>query len=178
MDEPVGLRLLREARAGDRAAFEALFGPLYEHGFRLALAMLHDREEAEDAVQEALFNAWRKLHTFREGSNVRPWFLTVVANQCRSVRRGRWYTVLRLPEVEPLARMAPDDGLPHGVDLRRALAALPHDQRLLLVLRYYLDLPYEEVARIVGGSPQAVKSRTHRALERLRKAFQVPEVAV
>src|SRR2546423_12687503 len=80
--------LLERSLTGDRIAFERLFRPLYHDGFRLAVGMLSDASLAEDAVQEALLNAWRKLHTFREGSNVRPWFLTIVANQCRTVRRG------------------------------------------------------------------------------------------
>src|SRR5215467_7842115 len=95
--------LLERSLAGDRLAFERLFRPLYDDGFRLAAAMLSDASLAEDAVQEALLKAWRKLYTFRAGEDVRPWFLTIVANQCRSVRRARWWSVQRLPEVEPAA---------------------------------------------------------------------------
>src|SRR5215467_12613169 len=91
--------LLERSLAGDRIAFERLFRPVYDDGFRLAVAMLSDASLAEDAVQEALLKAWRKLHTFRSGCDVRPWFLTIVANQCRSLRRGRWWSVQRMAEV-------------------------------------------------------------------------------
>jgi hypothetical protein len=64
--------------AGDRIAFERLFRPLYDDAFRLAAAMLSDASLAEDAVQEALLKAWRKLYTFRTGEDVRPWFLTTL----------------------------------------------------------------------------------------------------
>jgi RNA polymerase sigma-70 factor, ECF subfamily len=161
--------LIVRAQACDREAFEEAFRPLYDDGFRLAIAMLHDRAEAEDALQDALLKSWRKLHTFRVGTGLRPWFLTVVANQCRSVRRTRWWSVQRLAVIEishpgPLLE-------PERIDLRRALSRLPAGQRLLLVLHYYLDMSFEEMAQVVGGRPDAVKSRTYRALRKLRTSF-------
>jgi RNA polymerase sigma-70 factor (ECF subfamily) len=135
---------------------------------RLAYGMLHDTHEAEDAVQEAVFKAWRGFAGLRGDSNVRAWFLTIVANQCRQQRRSRWWTVLKREEVPdgPVAQ----PGLPfeEAEELRRALARLPHDQRLAVVLRYYLDLPFEEVGRVLQISVPAAKSRVHRAVGKLR----------
>jgi len=163
---PSNAELLERSVAGDRIAFERLFRPLYDDGFRLAVAMLADASLAEDAVQEALLNAWRKLYTFRTGEDVRPWFLTIVANQCRSLRRGRWWSVQRVAEVHASAR---DDPMAaERLDLEAALGRLPRQARLLLVLRYYLDMSFEDIAAVVGGSPAAVKSSTHRALVKLR----------
>src|SRR5258707_13356146 len=79
--------------------FEGLIGPLVEPGLRLAHSMLGDRWEAEDATQEAVTKAWRKLGQLRPGMPVRPWFLTIVANQCRNVRRNQWFRTLRMREV-------------------------------------------------------------------------------
>jgi len=168
--------LLERAKGGDRLAFEGLFTPYAADAFRLAVAMLQCREDAEDAVQNAMLKAWRRLATFRTGCDVRPWFLTIVANECRSLRRGRWWSVVRL------ADLCGDgaswrDSLPQEIDLRRALTRLPQDQRLLLVLRYYLDLPFAEVAAIVGGSPEAAKSRTFRVLRKLRRSGELVEAA-
>jgi RNA polymerase sigma-70 factor, ECF subfamily len=158
--------LVERSLAGDRIAFERLFRPLYDDGFRLAVGMLSDAALAEDAVQEALLRAWRKLHTFREGSSVRPWFLTIVANQCRSVRRARWWSVSRVADVE--VAMA-DPATADRLDLEAALRRLPRPARLLLVLRYYMDMSFGEIAEVVGSSPSAVKSSTHRAVCRLRR---------
>src|SRR5438067_3589669 len=69
------------------STFADLLKPLIEPGFRLALAMLHDAQAAEDAVQEASFTAWRKLGRMRDQGRLRPWFLGVVANKCRNARR-------------------------------------------------------------------------------------------
>jgi RNA polymerase sigma-70 factor (ECF subfamily) len=158
--------LLQRSLEGDRLAFERLFRPLYDDAFRLAAGMLADASLAEDAVQESLLKAWRKLHTFRTGQDVRPWFLTIVANQCRSMRRTRWWSVVRVAEVD--ARAAADPAVADRLDLEAALKALPEKIRLHLVLRYYLDMSFEEIGAVVGLSPSAVKSSVHRALARLR----------
>ena len=168
--------LLERSLAGDRIAFERLFRPVYDDGFRLAVAMLSDASLAEDAVQEALLKAWRKLHTFRAGCDVRPWFLTIVANQCRSLRRGRWWSVQRMAEVT-VAVSSEDPGSAERLDLEAALRRLPRQARLVLVLRYYLDLSFEDIAAVTGTSPTAAKSSTHRALARLREQWSRQEDA-
>src|SRR5438067_5785485 len=86
------------AHAGE-SEFEVLIGPLVEPGLRLAYSMLGDRAEAEDATQEAIARAWRKLPQLRDQSQLRPWFLSIVANQCRNVRRTRWFRTVRIPEI-------------------------------------------------------------------------------
>src|SRR6202158_5478697 len=77
------LDLLARARAGDGHAFDELLAPVLDPAFRLAMTMLKDRGAAEDAVQEAALKAWRTLGRFRAGAELRPWFLAIVANECR-----------------------------------------------------------------------------------------------
>ena len=164
--------LIRSARDGDGVAFADLLRPLYSSALRVALALLHDRGEAEDAVQEAAFKAWRKLATFRRGAPLRPWFLAIVANQCRSVRRKSWWSAQPLDAPPPDARFPDTDA---RIDLHRALKDLDHDERLVLVLRYYLDMPFEEIGQVMGISVKAVRSRTERAIRRLRPIFPLRE---
>src|SRR5437763_14938599 len=78
-------------------AFDDLLAPLVGRGYALAVTMLNDPMSAEDAVQEAAIKAWRKLPALRDRSAIEPWFLSIVANQCRSVLRGRWWSVWQLP---------------------------------------------------------------------------------
>ena len=66
----------------NEAVFERLLAPLMLPAYRLAFGMLRDREEAEDAVQEAAFKAWRHRRSFRAGAQLRPWFFAIVGNQC------------------------------------------------------------------------------------------------
>ncbi len=130
--------------------------------------MLRNREDAEEAAQEALLRAWRKLHTFRPGSNVRAWFLTIVANQCRQARRRRWWAVIRLGEPPARPSASAEDQVVRDWDLRRALGELSAEQRLVLTLRYFLDLPFEEVAAVLEVKPAAARARASRAVARLR----------
>ena len=168
------LDVVGRAKSGDDAAFCALIEPLIEPGRRLALGMLHNPDAAEDAVQEACLRAWRKLHTFREGADLRPWFFGIVANQCRSIVRTRWWSVLTLAEP-PHEIPAPDDSAISGADLRRELRALGHREQLAVVLFYYLDLPLEEVAAASRSSPSATRKRLARAVQRLRPRLVVKE---
>jgi RNA polymerase sigma-70 factor (ECF subfamily) len=156
---------LRErAVQGDDTAFEALIGPLVEPAIRLAYSMLGDRWEAEDASQEAITRAWRRLHQLRAGMPVRPWFLAIVANQCRNVRRTRWFKTIRLPDVFRGSEEAELEKL----DLERALEGLPSIDRQAIFMHFYLDLTVEEVAVVLGVSASAARGRIYRACHRLR----------
>ena len=166
--------LLRDAIGGDERAFDALIGPLVEPGYRLAVSMLNQPEEAEDAVQEATIKAWRNLHQLKDAAVVRSWFFSIVANQCRSVRRGRWWQVVKLAAPEQ-PKAGPEEEAVQRTDLERALRSLPPDDRLALYLRYYMDLPLSEVAAVLGISETAAKSRIHRAAQGLKPAVDVPE---
>jgi RNA polymerase sigma-70 factor (ECF subfamily) len=164
-------RVIAQAASGDEAAFDALVGPLLDPAYRLAVVMLRDREEARDAVQEACFMAWRNLARLRTQDSFGSWFLTIVANRCRSVARTRWWKTLRLPLA------APEHDLDHStvesdVDIRRELDRLPAGERAALYLFFYMDLPLKEVAKVLKVSPQAAKSRVHRAVTKLRLNMQ------
>src|SRR5260370_24595279 len=150
--------MVRDAKRGDEAAFTSLLRPLLEPAYRLAAGMLHDRQLAEDAVQEAAVKAWRKIQQLQEGTEMRPWFLGIVANECRTTRRGRWWSVLKI-HAERRSTAAPDDAAVRGIDLRNALKRLSPDRRLVVVLYFYLDLPLEEIATIAGASFASVPGR-------------------
>jgi RNA polymerase sigma-70 factor (ECF subfamily) len=166
--------LVRDAKRGDEAAFTSLLRPLLEPAYRLAAGMLQDRQLAEDAVQEAAVKAWRKIHQLREGTQMRPWFLGIVANQCRTTRRTRWWRVMKIDAEQPGVE-APDEEAVRGVDLRNALKQLRPEQRLVVVLYFYLDLPLEEIATITGASFAAARGRLYRGIRELRADFPITE---
>jgi RNA polymerase sigma-70 factor (ECF subfamily) len=167
--------LIRSAREGDRVAFADLLRPEYRTAHRLAYGLLQDVNEAEDAVQEAAFKAWTRIGNLREGSSLRPWFLGIVANQCRTVKRSRWWSVTK---GEPPDGEAPATDLAASIDLRRALRRIGYDERLVLVLRYYLDIPFEDIATTLGISPKAARTRVERAIHRLKPIVQMEGAAV
>jgi len=166
--------LIDRAKAGDRMAYEGLLAPMVLPATRLAFAMLHDRSEAEDAFQESALRAWRRLRNLRPGRPFRPWFIGIVGNQCREVRRGHWWHVVRLSEYSAVQPVDEEAWL-EGEDLRRAVQQLPYNQRLAVLMHFHLDMPLNDVALALGISVPGVKTRINRALGRLRPAIAVSE---
>ena len=155
--------------------FADLLKPLVEPGFRLALAMLHDAQAAEDAVQEASVVAWHKLGRMRDRGRLRPWFLGVVANKCRNARRSKWAAEVHIGVPEDVSVVSSEERTLRGADLRRAIARLGHDDRLVVALYFYLDMPLEDVAAVVGSSTGAARARLYRAVAKLRPGVAIEE---
>lgn len=174
MEHAADADLVRGARSGDEAAFTSLLRPLLEPAYRLAAGMLQDRQLAEDAVQEAAVKAWRKLHQLKEGTEMRPWFFGIVANECRTTRRNRWWGVLKTG-AKRRGAAAPDDVAVRGLDLRNALKRLRSQQRLVVVLYFYLDLPLDEIATITSASYAAVRQRLYRGIRQLKADYTISE---
>lgn len=167
-----GADLIRAAKLGDGAAFAELLRPDYPLAFKVAYGLLQDYDAAEDAVQDASLKAWRRLGNLREGTSMRPWFLAIVANQCRSERRAHWWSVIRLAEVETGASHREEGGA-QSIDIDRELAKLPRQDRLALFLYFYLDLPLEEVGTVLGLSAGGAKTRVYRAAKKLRPGLEM-----
>ena len=168
---------VKPSRSGaiSEQTFADLLNPLIESGFRLALAMLHDRQAAEDAVQEASFTAWRKLARMQDQGKLRPWFLGVVANKCRNARRTKWIAGVSLGLPDQLSVVSPEDQTLRGADLRRAVSRLRHGDRLVVVLYFYVDMPLEDVAAVVGSSVGATRARLYRSVQKLRPDLDLEE---
>ena len=149
------------------AAFTAQLEAVLDQAYRLATVMLRDRTAAEDAVQEAALKAWRKQGQLSGGpGSFKTWFLSIVANECRMARRGRWWHVIRMPEL-PMQPGSVEDLATAG-DLRAAISKLGPTDQTALFCYFYLDLPMDQVARVLRVSPAAARSRVYRAAQRLR----------
>ncbi len=157
------------AAAADEREFELLIGPHIESGLRLAFSILGSRDEAEDATQDAITQAWRKLPQLRDRSHLRAWFLSIVANRCRNVRRTRWFSTVRVADIFGTGK--PADAPDERIDLEKGLARLPVGDRQVLFMHFYLDMPVEEVATSLGISIAAAKGRIYRACRRLRPSL-------
>lgn len=160
--------LIARARGGDVEAFEAILEPSIATAHKYACAFLHDPSLAEDAVQEACVRAWRKLGRLRVGSSFQPWFLGIVARQCRDQMRSRWWRVIRMPRAEKLRSDLPEEAALRRAVLREVLGELTERERQVLILRLYLDLAWSDVASVTGLTEAGARTRYYRALERMR----------
>ena len=163
------------AQAISERTFADLLTPLIEPGFRLALAMLHDPQAAEDAVQEASFTAWHKLARIQDRDRLRSWFLGVVANKCRNARRRKWVADVRLGLPEHLSVVSGEERSLSATDLRRAVARLRHADRLVVVLYFYLDMPLDDIAAVARRSVGATRARLYRSIRKLRPDLDLQE---
>jgi RNA polymerase sigma-70 factor, ECF subfamily len=159
----------------DASAFSVQLEAVLDPAHRLATVMLRDRSAAEDAVQEAALKAWRKHGQLRGGpATFRTWFLSIVANECRMARRTRWWHVVRMAETPEPPVPPGAEGITSG-DLHEAVLRLDPGDRAALFCFFYLDLPMEEVARVLRLSPSAARSRVYRAARRLRPELDPSE---
>ncbi|MEA2170943.1 MAG: hypothetical protein QOF76_4243 [Solirubrobacteraceae bacterium] len=169
--------LVARARGGDGAAFAELVRPHQDIAFRTAMLITRNAADAEDAAQDGFVKAWRALPRFRDGHPLRPWLLAIVANEARSRRRStgrRERLALRAADEERGAGEAapsPEAALLAGEQrawLLETLEALGERDRVVLGCRYLLGLSEAETAAALDVRLGTVKSRTARALERLR----------
>ena len=171
---------LEQARQGDQTAFcqlvEAYQGPIYN----LAYRMLGNAAEAEDAAQETFVRMYAKLHTYRPSRKLSSWVFAIASHYCIDRLRRRRFNWLSLDD-EPVATVVPSHQRgPEDAALRREIRDEVQDwvgrlspvYRVPLILRYWYDLSYAEIADVMGLSVQAVKSRLYRA--RLQLAEQAP----
>ena len=168
--------MIRHAQQGDAAAYEALVRRYQAVAFRTAWLILGDVDDAHDVTQSGFLKAWLGLASVDPGRSFQPWLLTIVANEARNRRRSRRRWLARvLPEdrVELLAETGPS--LEQSVSDRdevaavlRELARMEETDRLTLWCRHVLGMSEQETADVMACAVGTVKSRTHRALERLR----------
>jgi RNA polymerase sigma factor (sigma-70 family) len=166
---------MNEVRRLDSDSFMDTLDPVLPDAYRLAYALLRNRDDACDVVQQAALNAWQRRLSFRTDAPIRPWFLAIVANQCRHTVRNHWWSVLKRPDLSALADTADATQPDQAENVRRGLRRLNERDRLVLVLRYYLDLPFDEVAATLRISPGAARVRAGRALARLRPLIDIRE---
>jgi RNA polymerase sigma factor (sigma-70 family) len=168
--------LIERAKRGDAAAYEEIVQMYQGIAFRVAYVIAGSAPDAEEAAQDGFVKAYRALGRFRPGAPFRPWLLRIVANEARNRRRSavrREGLVLRTAAEQASGDAAPSPEAAVLVAEERAtlLRALEHlrvEDREVISCRYLLELTEEETAATLGLRRGTVKSRTSRALARLR----------
>jgi RNA polymerase sigma-70 factor, ECF subfamily len=175
--------IVARAQAGDTVAFERLVVEHQTFVYNLALRVLGNEQEAEDAAQEAFVRAWQSLPKFRAQSRFSTWLYRIVVNLCcnRLPKLRRELTAIGeedIPEVADFRSGLPESGAEAGERrawLHRQIDALPESYRLLIALRYQRELAYEEIASVTGLPLGTVKTGLFRAKEQLRSALRTYE---
>ena len=171
--------VVRRVLEGDVDAFAILVDRYSDRYARFAVHMVGNREDAEEALQDAFVRAYRSLAQYREQERFSAWLYQILVNQCRTAIAKRRRLDATYVDVDPAELTVSDVCTPHAADalplrdrLDRALAQLPPDQREAVVLKYTEDLSYEDMAAITGAGVSALKMRVKRAFVRLRELLE------
>lgn len=166
---------IRQIAQGDEASFEKLFRCYAPRIFRFAMSYLNDCSHAEEVVQETMIAVWKNAKNYKEQSQVSTWILGIARNKALDRARARQ----REPEFsrEKLDRRASARATPEQITqreaqierVRAALEKLSPEHREVMMLAFYNDLSYSEIAQILGCPEGTVKSRVYYAKEQLKK---------
>ncbi len=168
--EDEGTILVRRFLAGEERAFDELVMRYQTYVYNVCLQMLANPSDAEDTAQNVFVAVYKSLPRFRMQSKVSTWIYRIAVNQCISWRRGRRE---ELPIEMEISDPSPDF---EDAEKRREISYLlqklaPH-YRAVLVLKYYRELSYEEIAEILAWSPDKVKCYLHRARNIFKKLYE------
>jgi RNA polymerase sigma factor (sigma-70 family) len=170
------------AANGDEVAFARIIAAHHDDMARVAFVVCGDVELAQEAVQAAWQKAWAKLRTLRDADRLRPWLVSIAANEAKQLARSRhrrWMREVAMAGDEPSdARLAPDPASRAAeLDLANALAGLHPDDRTLIALRYAAGLTSDQIGRAIGMTGGGVRARLARLLNRLREELHDDEIA-
>lgn len=175
------LQWIASARRGDRHAFGKLVQAYQIPVFNLTYRMLGNAQEAEDAAQETFLRAYNRLNTYQPDKKFSNWILSIASHYCIDLLRRRRFQWLSVEDDPIMNWLSSDDEQPDDAALRTERAAevrillerLDPSYRAPLVLRYWHDLSYREIADMLNLTEPAVKTRLHRA--RLQMAALLQE---
>jgi len=167
--------LLRASLEGETEAWGEIISRYKDAVFGLCLGFLRNRADAEDLTHDAFIRAYVNLRRYNLEKRFSTWMFTIAANLCRNrLRYRRNHPVAELPAqirggTDPAKIVAADD---RHAAIREALNELPYGYRAPLVLRYYNDLPYREIAEILAIPEGTVKTRIHRGKAMLKQRME------
>jgi RNA polymerase sigma-70 factor (ECF subfamily) len=170
------------AAIGDEAAFARIVAAHHDDMARVAFVVCGDVEVAQEAVQAAWPKAWAKLGSIRDADRLRPWLVSIAANEAKQLirsRHRRWLRETVIEDDQPVALRAGSDPESRAaiLDLANALAGLEPDDRTLIALRYAAGLTSDEIGRAIGMTGGGVRARLARLLTRLREELHDDEIA-
>lgn len=165
--------VITRARTGDQAAFTVLVKTYQQPIYNLCYRMLGNGEQAEDAAQETFLRAYTQFHRYDPERPFKTWLFSIASHYCIDRLRRRRMTFVDIDD-EPLAghpalrerRMSPEESAmqsERASDIQVLLDQLPPKDRLAMVMLYWYDLSYQEIAELTGATVSSVKSRLHRA---------------
>ncbi len=181
MSDPTISQWVYAAMEGDQEAFAEIVYTFQDAVYNLCYRILGDGAEAEDAAQEAFLRAYSNLHRYDHNRSFKTWLLTIASNHCIDRLRKRRMTFVSIDEpTSATLSLASDEPLPERVteanersqQVQELLDELAPDYRTAVVLRYWYDYSYAEIAEMMNTTESAIKSRLFRARQTLAEKIK------
>ena len=169
MDIDIAL-LIAKSKRGDNSAFSQLYSIYATDLYRFAVYMMGSEQDAEDAVQEAVFSAWRNIHTLNDESLFKAWLFKILTNKCKTLlmKKNKIPDTLPVEEYEFLVDYEEEGNLISSAELKDALSTLTPPDAQIILLSIIGGFTSYELGVIYNMTPGAVRTRQKRALEKLK----------
>lgn len=163
--------LIDQSKNGDAKAFSALYEKYSIELYRFALYMVGSKEDAEDAVQEAVISAWQGIGALKDNEAFKPWLFKILGNKCKTLlmKKNKYADELPVDDYSFFIDAPVDESLINNAELKEALASLTPPDGQIILLSVIGGFKSFELASIFNMTPGAVRTRQKRALEKLRE---------
>ena len=159
--------LIKRSKKGDKEAFALLMDMHRQMLYNTALLVLHQEDDALDAIQDAILACWENLPSLRKDQYFKTWLVKILLNKCRDIQRSQSHYAL----VEQLPESGEEPDWDTHMDVGRAMDRLGDQDQLILSLFYYDDLNIRQIAEALSISEGAVRTRLTRSRERFKKIY-------
>lgn len=159
--------LIKRSKKGDKEAFALLMDMHRQMLYNTALLVLHQEDDALDAIQDAILACWENLPTLRKDQYFKTWLVKILLNKCRDIQRSQRHYAF----VEELPESGDEPDWDTHMDVGRAMDRLGDQDQLILSLFYYDDLNIRQIAEALSISEGAVRTRLTRSRERFKKIY-------
>lgn len=167
--EKDNIALIERSKQGDTRAFSEIYSAYAMDLYRYALYMMGNPQDAEDAVQEAVFSAWRNIHNLKEDASFKVWIFKILSNRCKTdlMKRNKAPDILPVEEYEFLVDGEYEESF-NSTELKEALNSLTPPDAQIILLSIIGGFKSYELAEIYNMEPATIRSRQKRALEKLK----------
>lgn len=163
------------ARAGDAHAFARLYEAVYKDMYRFALYTLRNETDAEDAVSEAVTDAYASIHKLRSADAFKAWIFRILSNKCKD--RLKEYTRKHVNLEDVKAEVYHEEELAESLHVRKVFGELADEERLIVSMHVFGGYTSREIAKILHMNHNTVRTRESRALKKMAEKLQSREVA-
>ena len=162
--------LIERSKQGDNIAFSRLYSQYAQDLYRFALYMTGSKEDAEDTVQDAVFSAWKNIHTLNDNALFKAWLFKILSNKCKTalLKRNKLPDTLPIEDYDFLCEKGEESVHISSIELKEALSSLTPPDGQIILLSIIGGFRSDEIARVFNMPPGTVRSRQKRALEKLR----------